>query len=60
MTTHNNSGLSTEGAMTLSQSMDSVNTTPEEEVSFVVYYLFELGLIVLVVRSYTVSVLSTA
>lgn len=32
MTTHNNSGLSTEATMTLSQSMDSVNTTPEEEV----------------------------
>ncbi|XP_064596338.1 U1 small nuclear ribonucleoprotein A-like [Liolophura sinensis] len=32
MAQHNSNDLSTEGAMTLSQSMDSVNTTPEEEV----------------------------
>lgn len=39
MAQHNSNDLSTEGAMTLSQSMDSVNTTPEEEVSQYFFYI---------------------
>ena len=51
MATHTTGGLNTETTIALSQSMDSVNTTPEEEVSFVFIHFNARGFGIHIVRT---------